>query len=50
MTSAAASNFQLCKGSPKNKADAPMPNTGTSKAMGATVAAGCLASNHPHTP
>jgi hypothetical protein len=50
MTNAAASNFQLCNGSFKNNADAPIPNIGTSNAIGATVAAGCRARSHPQIP
>ena len=40
ITSAAASSFQPGSDSPSQKAEAPMPNTGTSSAMGVTVAAG----------
>jgi hypothetical protein len=39
-TSAAATNFQPGSGSPSQNAEAPMPNTGTSRAIGATAAAG----------
>ena len=40
ITSAAAISFQFCIGSPRIKADAVMPNMGTSRASGATEAAG----------
>jgi hypothetical protein len=48
MTNAAAPNFQPGKGSANNQAEAPMPNTGTSKAMGVMVDAGCRANSQPH--
>lgn len=47
MTRAAAISFQAGKGSPRYRTDAPMPNTGTSKAIGAIVAAGWRASSQP---
>lgn len=40
ITNAAAPSFQIGSASDNNHADAPMPNTGTSNAIGDTVAAG----------
>ena len=40
MTSAAATSFHAGSGSASQAAEAAMPNTGTSKAIGETVAAG----------
>ncbi len=50
ITNAAAAIFQAGNASPSNSAEAPMPNTGTSKASGVTVAAGCRASSQAHAP
>ena len=50
ITSAAAASFQPGSASPSIAADAPMPNTGTSSAIGVIVAAGCRASNQAQTP
>ena len=50
MTKAAASSFQAGKGSPRINADAPMPNTGTSSAMGLMDAAGWRLSSQAHMP
>ena len=47
MTSPAASSFHAGSGSPSQSHDAAMPNTGTSSAIGATVAAGWRASSQP---
>ena len=49
-TSPQASSFQPGRPSPSASAEAPMPNTGTSKAIGVTVAAGCRASSQFQTP
>ena len=49
-TSAPAASFHPGRGSPSDRADAPMPNTGTSRATGVTVAAGWRASSQFHTP
>ena len=43
MIRAAAASFHAGSGSPSHRAEAAMPNTGTRRAMGVTVAAGCRA-------
>jgi hypothetical protein len=45
ITSAAAMSFHAGSDSPSQKAEALMPNTGTSSAIGVTVAAGWRASS-----
>ena len=40
MISTAAMSFQIGSGSPRNSADAAMPDTGISRAKGEIVAAG----------
>ena len=49
-TSAAACSFQGCSASPSASAEALMPNTGTSSAMGVTCAALWRDSSQFHTP
>jgi len=48
ITSAAATSFHAGSGSPSHSAEAPIPNTGMSSAMGMIVAAGWRASSQPH--
>ena len=50
MTRPAAPSFHAGSASPKAIAEAPMPNTGTSKAAGVTVAGGCRASSQFQAP